>query len=77
MRARWSEGVPERVRSHPTADATSVAGMADSIREADAIEAHADGRYNILSDDSACAPKPDRDNDGLACEAYNQCLSVW
>ncbi|MGF2946372.1 excalibur calcium-binding domain-containing protein [Mycobacterium sp. Lab-001] len=51
--------------------------MADSIREADAVEAHADGRYNILSDDSTCAPKLDRDNDGLACESYNQCLNVW
>lgn len=31
-------------------------------------EAHADGRYNITSDDPAYASKLDRDGDGLACE---------
>lgn len=31
-------------------------------------EAHADGRYNIPSDDSAYQDKLDRDGDGYACE---------
>lgn len=31
-------------------------------------EAHADGRYNIPSDDPAYSSKLDRDHDGLACE---------
>ena len=33
-------------------------------------EAHADGRYNIPSNDPAYSPKLDRDGDGLACEPY-------
>ncbi len=31
-------------------------------------EAHADGRYNIPSDDPAYDEKLDRDGDGYACE---------
>jgi len=31
-------------------------------------EAHADGRYDIPSDDPAYEPKLDRDGDGYACE---------
>ncbi len=33
-------------------------------------EAHADGRYNIPSDDPAYRPALDRDGDGYACEPY-------
>jgi hypothetical protein len=33
-------------------------------------EAHADGRYNIPSTDSAYRPQLDRDGDGFACEPY-------
>jgi hypothetical protein len=33
-------------------------------------EAHADGRYNIPSDDPAYRPALDRDGDGFACEPY-------
>jgi hypothetical protein len=33
-------------------------------------EAHADGRYNIPSDDPAYRTALDRDGDGYACEPY-------
>jgi Excalibur calcium-binding domain len=33
-------------------------------------EAHADGRYNIPSNDPAYRPGLDRDGDGYACEPY-------
>jgi hypothetical protein len=33
-------------------------------------EAHADGRYNIPSDDPAYRSALDRDGDGYACEPY-------
>jgi Excalibur calcium-binding domain len=33
-------------------------------------EAHADGRYNIPSNDPAYRPELDRDGDGFACEPY-------
>jgi hypothetical protein len=34
-------------------------------------EAHADGRYNIPSNDPAYRSALDRDGDGYACEPYN------
>jgi Excalibur calcium-binding domain len=49
--------------------ATAPATLADPPYR-NCTEAHADGRYNIPSDDPAYRPQLDRDGDGLACEPY-------
>lgn len=49
--------------------ATAPAGLADPPYR-NCSEAHADGRYNIPSTDSAYRPQLDRDGDGFACEPY-------
>jgi hypothetical protein len=49
--------------------ATAPAALADSPYR-NCSEAHADGRYNIPSNDPAYRPQLDRDGDSLACEPY-------
>jgi hypothetical protein len=49
--------------------ATAPAALADPPYR-NCSEAHADGRYNIPSNDPAYRPQLDRDGDGLACEPY-------
>jgi hypothetical protein len=49
--------------------ATAPSALADPPYR-NCTEAHADGRYNIPSNDPAYRPQLDRDGDGLACEPY-------
>ena len=49
--------------------ATAPAALADPPYR-NCSEVHADGRYNIPSNDPAYRPQLDRDGDGLACEPY-------
>jgi hypothetical protein len=49
--------------------ATAPAALADPPYR-NCKEAHADGRYNIPSNDPAYRSALDRDGDGFACEPY-------
>lgn len=49
--------------------ATAPAALADPPYR-NCSEAHADGRYNIPSNDPAYRSQLDRDGDGFACEPY-------